>query len=234
MPDVFISVRRRASDGDAVRLATSAARLAAGRVAARFHLYLSPSAVNLYDVGEDEEVAAAAATLQLPCFPRATEFALTFMGVDLRMPETAGTFAKLTKLFICGVQFTDDGEGISNVVSQRCPCLESLEPRRIHGVDVLVLHAQSLLYLRLSMVMQLERLLVVSGSLRELQDHEELNDLIENVKLPHHSELELIVNINQHKFGPTSINLLKKSSCVRKLSLQVYCGEIDYIQALQV
>jgi len=157
MPDVLISVRRRSSAGDAVRLATSATRLAAGSVAARFHLYLSSAAVNLYnDVVEE----AAATTLQLPCFPRATEFALDFMGVDLRMPS-AGTFAKLTKMFIRGVRFTDGGEGISTVVSRRCPCLEVLLLHRVRGVKVLALLAQSpLLFLRVSLVMQLQRLQV--------------------------------------------------------------------------
>jgi len=90
MPDVLISVRRRSSAGDAVRLATSATRLAAGRVAARFHLYLSSAAVNLYN---DDAVEEVAETLQLPCFPRATEFALAFMGVDLRM-RSAGSRAR--------------------------------------------------------------------------------------------------------------------------------------------
>jgi hypothetical protein len=168
MPDVLISVRRRSSAGDAVRLATSAARLAAGRVTARFHLYLSYAAVNLYNDVEDEN--AAATTLQLPCFPRATEFALTFMGVDLWMPN-AGTFAKLTKMFIRGVRFTDDGEGISTAVSRCCPCLEVLLLHRVRGVKVLALLAQSLLYLRVSLVMQLQRLQVVAGSLREMQVH---------------------------------------------------------------
>ncbi|PUZ47220.1 hypothetical protein GQ55_7G146700 [Panicum hallii var. hallii] len=302
MPDVLISVRRLSSAGDAVRLATSAARLAAGRVTARFYLYLSYAAVNLYNDVEDEN--AAATTLQLPCFPRATEFALTFMGVDLRMPN-AGTFAKLTKMFIRGVRFTDDGEGISTAVSRRCPCLEVLLLHRVRGVKVLALLAQSLLFLRVSLVMQLQRLQVVAGSLREMQVHrcfsrttaptsmllnvpvlEELHwedypyphddagnnislcglpsclqklvivDLSRftkilqhfhradtlrleipialadhaelKVELPYHSELELVVYTNQHKIGPTIVNFLKKSSCVRKLTLQIYHGEIDY------
>ncbi|KAG2645947.1 hypothetical protein PVAP13_2KG517300 [Panicum virgatum] len=313
MPDVLISVRRRSSAGDAVRLATSATRLAAGRVAARFHLYLSSAAVNLYN---DDAVEEAAETLQLPCFPRATEFALVFMGggsfnlavpshVDLRM-RSAVTFAKRTKMF------TDGGEGISKAV--------------VRAVKVLALLAQSpLLFLRVSMVMQLQRLQVASESLREMHVHrcfslttaptsmllnvpalEELHwedhyprddagvslcglprclqklviaelsrcftkilqhfhraDTLSlqicrqvhyatqrwvstnhnkipiapghaelKVKLPYHLELELTVDTNQHKIGPTIVNLLKKSSCVRKLSLQIHHGEIDYIPCL--
>ena len=86
--------------------------------------------------------------------------------------RSAGTFAKLTKMFIRGVRFTDGGEGISKAVSRRCPCLEVLVLHRVRGVKVLALLAQSpLLFLRVSMVMQLQRLQVVSESLREMQVH---------------------------------------------------------------
>jgi len=75
--------------------------------------------------------------------------------------RSAGTFAKLTKMFIRGVRFTDGGEGISKAVSRRCPCLEVLVLHRVRGVKVLALLAQSpLLFLRVSLVMQLQRLQV--------------------------------------------------------------------------
>nr|TKW35186.1 hypothetical protein SEVIR_2G355400v2 [Setaria viridis] len=301
--DLFISVDVAAGVDDPVRLAAATAALAAPRVTARFGIFLSPDAVNLYMVGE--------ATLQLPCFPRATEFSVTFMGVDLRMPET-GTFARLTKLYLAGVRFTDDGEGISDAVSSRCPRIRVLELLMVDGLRVLTVASQSLLSLRLSAIMELERLGVVAGNLREMvvdtcfvlnnagalmllsvpaleklhwedccpgqlrpwklpgclrrlvvtclkleclvdaaggssnfmrilqlfprvhtlrlevpiaPDHADQNNPIENVNLPYCSELEFIANQTKHKFGPTIISLLKKSSCVRKLSLQMFRRE---------
>jgi hypothetical protein len=159
--DLFVSVDDVAAsvDDDPVRLAAATAALAASRVTARFGIFLSPDAVNLYMVGEE--------TLQLPCFPRATEFSLTFMGVELRMPET-GTFARLTKLYLAGVRFTDDGEGISDAVSSRCPRIRVLELFMVDGLRVLTIASQSLLSLRLSAVMELERLGVVAENLREM------------------------------------------------------------------
>ncbi|TVU38751.1 hypothetical protein EJB05_12138, partial [Eragrostis curvula] len=94
---------------------------------------------------EEEEEAPA---LKMPCFPTVKEFAIAFRGVDLRMPET-GTFASLTKMYIFGVQFTNDGHGISDAVTRSCPRHQDLDLHTIEGPKMLFLISQSLLSLRL-------------------------------------------------------------------------------------
>jgi hypothetical protein len=176
MPDVSISVRRQQYEfAEAVRIAASAF-LAAERATGRFGLFLDQHAVNLELDSEQEEEEMDEAVLfpplQMPCFPMVTELAITFLGVDLRMPKI-GTFAKLTKLYIFGVQLTDNnGEGvvsISDVVSWRCPCLQDLELHQIEGLNEFFLLSDSVLRCRLIKLMDLERLLVVAGNLVEMQ-----------------------------------------------------------------
>ncbi|XP_066394964.1 F-box/FBD/LRR-repeat protein At2g04230-like isoform X2 [Miscanthus floridulus] len=153
MEDLFVSVYRRDSVDDPVGFVATLADLAAQRISGRFVLYLSPAAFNLhpeeflknlYPDLEDHAEEEEAVTLQLPCFPRVTELSITFMGVDLGMPTTE-TFAKLTKLFISGVRFTDGGKELSQVVSLCCPCIQRLELHRIGGLRRLAVFAQSLL-----------------------------------------------------------------------------------------
>ncbi|KAG0545284.1 hypothetical protein BDA96_02G347900 [Sorghum bicolor] len=318
MGDLFVSVYHRDSVGDdPVSFVATLANLAAQRISGRFGLYLSPAAVDLYpkellkNLYPDPEEEAV--TLQLPCFPRATELSITFMGVDLRMPTTE-TFAKLTKLFISGVRFTDGGEEISQVVSLCCPCIETLELHSISGLRMLTVLARSLVSMVLSRILVLEQLLVAAGNLRHMlvdrcfvlsntrtvmflsvpaleqllwqdrcpeviqhwmlpsclrrlvvaelelnylfaaggrsnfarilqlfkcvdtlrlefpnaQDRTDQENLIENVNLPCHSELEFMLNHTRHTFGPTILNLLRKCSCVKKVTLQ--CSrEVGYI-----
>jgi hypothetical protein len=50
------------------------------------------------------------------------------------------------------LRFSDAGEGISGVVSRRCPSLECLELEHIAGVEALTLRSESLLSLRLASV----------------------------------------------------------------------------------
>lgn len=107
-------------------------------------------------------------SLILPCFEKATDISLNVGGLELKL-SAAGTYTRLNKLFISGVHFTDGGAAISDVVSRRCPCLQSLELTMIRGVRVLTFDSKSLLNLRLSVVFLLERLQVIAGNLGELQ-----------------------------------------------------------------
>ncbi|KAG8080199.1 hypothetical protein GUJ93_ZPchr0007g6414 [Zizania palustris] len=50
---------------------------------------------------------------------------------------------------MCEFRVTDGGDGISELVSRRCPCLEVLELERIEGVEALTLITDSLQRLRL-------------------------------------------------------------------------------------
>ncbi|TVU38742.1 hypothetical protein EJB05_12127, partial [Eragrostis curvula] len=84
------------------------------------------------------------------------------------MPTT-GTFSSLTKMYIFGVHFTDDGYGISGVVTWSCPCLQDLELHTIEGPKVLFLVSQSILSLRLIRILDLERLVVEASKLTEMQ-----------------------------------------------------------------
>ncbi|XP_066394963.1 putative F-box/FBD/LRR-repeat protein At4g03220 isoform X1 [Miscanthus floridulus] len=176
MEDLFVSVYRRDSVDDPVGFVATLADLAAQRISGRFVLYLSPAAFNLhpeeflknlYPDLEDHAEEEEAVTLQLPCFPRVTELSITFMGVDLGMPTTE-TFAKLTKLFISGVRFTDGGKELSQVVSLCCPCIQRLELHRIGGLRRLAVFAQSLVSMVLSRILVLEQLLVAAGNLRHM------------------------------------------------------------------
>jgi hypothetical protein len=175
MPDVSVSVRRPQSGFTAAVRIAACAFLAEQRANSRFSLYVSRHAVNLEsdeeDENDDEEEAAARAdapSLLMPCFPWVTEFSLTFPRVNLRMPNT-GSFNRLTKLYVSGVLFTDDGWGLHDVVSRRCPYLQDLELQKIDGLKVLFLLSQSVQSLRISKLMDLERLLVSATSLREMQ-----------------------------------------------------------------
>ncbi|KAF8669189.1 hypothetical protein HU200_051519 [Digitaria exilis] len=146
-----------------VRLAAAAANLAARRVTGRLAIFLSPTSADMYQMAGDGE----AVLLQLPCLPRVTDFSLTFIGVHLKMPM-AGTFASLTSMYIAGVRFTDDGEGISDVVSSRCPRIKILDLLTVRGLRTLTVVSRSLVSLRLCGVMELERLRVVAAELGEM------------------------------------------------------------------
>jgi hypothetical protein len=99
--------------------------------------------VNLELDSEQEEEEVVFPLLQMPFFLMVTELAITFLGVDLRMPKI-GTFAKL---YIFGVQLTGNNGygivGISDVVSWRCPCLQDLEPHQIEGLNEFFLSRDS-------------------------------------------------------------------------------------------
>uniref|UniRef100_A0A0E0LLX6 F-box domain-containing protein n=1 Tax=Oryza punctata TaxID=4537 RepID=A0A0E0LLX6_ORYPU len=142
-------------DGDR---ASAWAGFAARRVTGRFDLAVTTQ------VGHDD------AFLDLPCFERATEISLYSSGMAVRLPalDAAGDFTRLTKLRMSELSFSDAGEGISGVVSGRCPSLESLELERIDGVEALTLRSESLLSLRLASV-PLRRLEVAAGNLRKMR-----------------------------------------------------------------
>ncbi|KAK3127308.1 hypothetical protein QOZ80_7AG0571210 [Eleusine coracana subsp. coracana] len=174
MPDVLISVRGcfQYTLDEAVRIAASAFLVAqrATTTTTRFGFFISRHAVNLeLDETEDEDDEwIPPPTLHMPCFPMVTEFALSFRGVELRMPRT-GVFEKLTKLYIFGVQFTDGGDGINNAIIRQCPCLQDLELHTVEGIKMFFLLSESLLRLRLFKVMDLERLLATAKNLREME-----------------------------------------------------------------
>ncbi|CAD6223568.1 unnamed protein product [Miscanthus lutarioriparius] len=166
MGDLFVSVYRRDSVDDPVGFVATLADLAAQRISGRFVLYLSPAAFNLHpeeflknlypdpeDDAEEEEAGDGAVH--------------HLHGVDLGMPTTE-MFAKLTKLFISGVRFTDGGEELSQVVSLCCPCIKRLELHRISGLRWLTVFAQSLVSMVLSRILVLEQLLVAAENLRHM------------------------------------------------------------------
>ncbi|KAK3125302.1 hypothetical protein QOZ80_7BG0602940 [Eleusine coracana subsp. coracana] len=160
MPDVLIFVDLQYQFAEAVRIATSAF-LAAQRVKSSFGLVLSQDAVNW-------EWHSEKPPLLMPCFPCVKELEIWFQDVELRMPNT-GTFAGLTKLSIYGVYFTDNGDGISNVVSSwRCPCLRDLELRTIEGLKQFFLHSTSIVKCRLDTVIDLELLYVLAPNLGDI------------------------------------------------------------------
>uniref|UniRef100_A0A0D3GS62 FBD domain-containing protein n=1 Tax=Oryza barthii TaxID=65489 RepID=A0A0D3GS62_9ORYZ len=66
------------------------------------------------------------------------------------------------------LRFSDAGEGISGVVSRRCPSLECLELEHIDGMEALTLRSDSLLSLRLAYV-PLRRLDVAAGNMRKMR-----------------------------------------------------------------
>uniref|UniRef100_A0A0D3GS60 F-box/LRR-repeat protein 15/At3g58940/PEG3-like LRR domain-containing protein n=1 Tax=Oryza barthii TaxID=65489 RepID=A0A0D3GS60_9ORYZ len=94
-------------------------------------------------------------------------------GMAVRLPalddNAAGNFTRLTRLHMSELRFSDAGEGISGVVSRRCPSLECLELEHIAGVEALTLRSESLLSLRLASVSRLRRLEVEAGNLRRMR-----------------------------------------------------------------
>lgn len=163
MSDVSISVSYQYEFSEAIRIAARAFR-AAQRVTTTFNLFLSQDEEEEDD--DDEEVIAQEPRLIMPCFPRVKELAITFSGVNLWMPYI-GTFFNLTKLYIFGVRFTNDGWGLQGVLFwHRCPCLQDLELNMIKGLKKLIILSYSLLRLRVFRIVRLERLLVTASNLR--------------------------------------------------------------------
>lgn len=152
-------------DGDR---ASAWAGFAARRVTGRFDLAVTSQ------VGRGGDDDDARAFLDLPCFERATEISLYSSGLAVRLLAALdaagdGDFTRLTKLQMSELRFSDAGEGISGVVSRRCPSLECLELEHIAGVGALTLRSESLLSLRLASVSRLRRLEVEAGNLRRMR-----------------------------------------------------------------
>uniref|UniRef100_A0A0D9WXF6 FBD domain-containing protein n=1 Tax=Leersia perrieri TaxID=77586 RepID=A0A0D9WXF6_9ORYZ len=142
--------------------ATAWAEFAARRVTGRFDL----SVHTQYRIPDE--------FIDLPCLKKAMEISLCFVGmvVWFSLPAAAvDKFTRLTKLQMSELRLSDNGEGISDVVSRRCPCLEILELERVGELDVisLTLRSESLLILRIVSVSYLRRLEVEAGNLREIQ-----------------------------------------------------------------
>uniref|UniRef100_A0A0E0ECU0 F-box domain-containing protein n=1 Tax=Oryza meridionalis TaxID=40149 RepID=A0A0E0ECU0_9ORYZ len=151
-------------DGDR---ASAWAGFAARRVTGRFDLAVTSQVGR----GGDDD---AHAFLDLPCFERATEISLYSSGLAVRLPAALdaagdGDFTRLTKLQMSELRFSDAGEGISGVVSRRCPSLECLELEHVAGVEALTLRSDSLQSLRLASVSRLRRLEVEAGNLRRMR-----------------------------------------------------------------
>uniref|UniRef100_A0A0E0Q9L5 F-box domain-containing protein n=1 Tax=Oryza rufipogon TaxID=4529 RepID=A0A0E0Q9L5_ORYRU len=178
IPDHFDGILRRyAADVDIADLAISYhwdwpevdgdrasawAAFAARSVTGRFYLAVTTQ------VGHDDD-----AVLDLPCFERATEISLYSSGMAVRLPAlddaaAGGGFTRLTRLRMSELRFSDAGEGISGVVSRRCPSLECLELEHIDGMEALTLRSDSLLSLRLAYV-PLRRLDVAAGNMRKMR-----------------------------------------------------------------
>ncbi|KAG8080198.1 hypothetical protein GUJ93_ZPchr0007g3546 [Zizania palustris] len=134
-------------------------------ISAHFHPNVYPKSVKfLYDQA-----------IEILCFVRATEISLSISGIQVRLSHEAaitggGEFTRLTKLQMCEFRVTDGGDGISELVSRRCPCLEVLELERIEGVEALTLITDSLQRLRLIKFKTfLEQLQVKARNLRKMQ-----------------------------------------------------------------
>ncbi|XP_006658670.1 putative F-box/LRR-repeat protein At3g28410 [Oryza brachyantha] len=142
--------------------ATSWAGFAARRVTGRFDL-----SVKVQSAGTDEHF------LELPWFERTAEISLDMSGMRVQLPPAAaaGNFTRLTKLQMSHLLFMDGGggEGISDVVSRRCPRLETLELEHIDDVEALSLSSESLLCLRLVSLFPLRRLDLEAANLRRMQ-----------------------------------------------------------------
>ncbi|BAT02019.1 Os07g0547100 [Oryza sativa Japonica Group] len=77
-------------------------------------------------------------------------------------------FDGILRRYAADLRFSDAGEGISGVVSRRCPSLECLELEHIDGMEALTLRSDSLLSLRLAYV-PLRRLDVAAGNMRKMR-----------------------------------------------------------------
>uniref|UniRef100_A0A0D9X021 F-box domain-containing protein n=1 Tax=Leersia perrieri TaxID=77586 RepID=A0A0D9X021_9ORYZ len=145
--------------------ATAWAEFAAQRVTGRFSL----SVETQYRIPDE--------FIELPCFKRTMEISLYSVGMVVLFPPPVADvggddkFTRLTKLQMSELRFSDNGEGISDVVSQRCPRLEILELERSGELDVisLTLRSESLLILRIVSLSRLRRLEVEAGNLRDVQ-----------------------------------------------------------------
>uniref|UniRef100_A0A0D9X023 F-box domain-containing protein n=1 Tax=Leersia perrieri TaxID=77586 RepID=A0A0D9X023_9ORYZ len=149
---------------------TSWAEFAAQRVTGRVDL----------SVTTQFETAWPNEFVDLPCFGWATEISIYSSGMAVRLPPPAAVtgggdeFTRLTRLQMSHLRLSDDGEGISDVVSRRCPRLEILELDHIgDGVydDVisLSLHSESLQSLRIVSVCCLRRLEVDAANMHEMR-----------------------------------------------------------------
>uniref|UniRef100_A0A0E0LLX8 FBD domain-containing protein n=1 Tax=Oryza punctata TaxID=4537 RepID=A0A0E0LLX8_ORYPU len=152
-----------ASNDDIISCVDAAAQLVIGR----FHLFVSRGIDMFDDYDKDTDL------LELPCFERATEIAIsTNMVIQLVLADDNGpTFALLMKLHLSETVIADDeDECLCEVVSQGCPRMQILELVNIYScVRELTIHTSSLLTLFL-MAFNLTRVQVKDCFVIELKD----------------------------------------------------------------
>uniref|UniRef100_A0A0E0LLX7 F-box domain-containing protein n=1 Tax=Oryza punctata TaxID=4537 RepID=A0A0E0LLX7_ORYPU len=144
---------------DIISCVAAAARLVTGR----FYLDVSRG----IDISEDYDEETN--LLDLPCFERATEIAVSIadMAVLLTPDGHGRTFALLTKLRLSETFIADEGELLSEVVSYGCPRLRILELVDIHsGARELTIHTTSLLTLCVMSINDMHLLEVDAANLR--------------------------------------------------------------------
>ncbi|XBI98591.1 hypothetical protein VPH35_018811 [Triticum aestivum] len=152
----------------------------------------------------NEASAGERGALQLPCFEKATKVVLDLRSIGLTLPPS-GEFTRLTDLELVHIQLHGPCSLSDVVSSPRCPSLFSARnrhslmlPHHFHHISKLIL---ILLYLP------------VCGDKRFLME--------EMTKLPNITTLGLVVLACGHSFGAGSFHVLKMSSGIRELTLQL-------------
>ncbi|KAL5197289.1 hypothetical protein ABZP36_000801 [Zizania latifolia] len=147
---------------DAARITSWASLVAAHRFAVEFHLW-----VEIVNVAELDSRQLPEEIVDFPCFETTKSISLCLMYISARLAlPTSGVFASLTELKLHIVHFSEvAGAAIGEVVSTRCPCLETLEMEKIIGVLELTLHSASLVHLSLTLV-KMKELHVVAPKLQ--------------------------------------------------------------------
>uniref|UniRef100_M8BA26 FBD domain-containing protein n=1 Tax=Aegilops tauschii TaxID=37682 RepID=M8BA26_AEGTA len=184
-------------------------------------------------------------TLELPCFEKATKVVLDLHSIGLTLPPS-GEFTRLTDLELVRIQLHGPCSLSDVVSSPRCPSLLRLSVCGVRGLDKLAIHSESLLQLELSGLHTLQQLNIVALSLQKLKvklcftdapnQSQPVADISapqlavcgdkrflmeEMTKLPNITTLGLVVLACGHSFGAGAFHVLKMSSGIRELTLQL-------------
>ncbi|XP_051202789.1 putative F-box/FBD/LRR-repeat protein At4g03220 [Lolium perenne] len=149
--------------------------IAARRVTGALRFQNSPSPQRGDDYDDDD--------LALPCFGTAVEILLHLQVFRLALPAN-GVFARLTKLYLFGLRLRGPPCGLGDAVSSpRSPCLKFLSVIEVWVLDVLTIHSESLEYLLLEELPELQHLVVKAPALRELAVHNCLDNALTSTEL---------------------------------------------------
>jgi hypothetical protein len=149
--------------------------IAARRVSGALQFQNSPSPQWDYDDDDDE--------LALPCFGTAAEILLNLEVLRLALPAN-GVFARLTKLYLFDLRLRGPPCGLGDAVSSpRSPCLELLSVIHVWVLDDLTIHSESLKYLVLEELPELQHLVVNAPALRELSVYNCLDNALTSTQL---------------------------------------------------